>query len=264
MFEFLDRLTYSHRPHRTLPTLAAALGLGLSATAADAQLPSPVELELVLAVDASGSVSNEEFALQILGFADAFRDPEVILAIETVAARGIAVIEMQWANPSSQLVAVDWTLIRTQADALSFADRIERAGRIMYGETAIRQAMTFSRQLIESNGYLGLRRIIDISGDGPTNYGTPPDSTRDELVERGFIINGLAIANEFPDLEVYYRDHVIGGPGSFVVAATDYEDFARAIRFKLLREILGDAVTQNRLKDQVPDPEPILFAGGSN
>lgn len=264
MFQFMDWSINSRRVHVTLPALAAAMGLSLLAAAANAQLPSPVELELVLAVDASGSVSDKEFALQILGFADAFRDPEVISAIETVADRGIAVIEMQWAKPASQLVAVDWTLIRTGADALLFADRVERAGRILYGETAIRQAMTFSQRLIENNGYLGLRQIIDISGDGPTNYGTPPDSTRDELVERGFIINGLAITNESPDLESYYRDHVIGGPGSFVIAATDYEDFARAIKLKLLREILGSVVTQNLLKDHEKEPEPIQFARGSN
>ena len=213
---------------------------------AGAQLPIPVDMELVLAVDASGSVDETEFALQISGLAAAFRDPEVLSAIEVAAQRGIAVTEMQWAAPSNQLVAVDWFLIRTPQDALAFADQIEEAGRIMYGETAIRQAMTFSRTLIATNAYVGARLVIDISGDGPTNYGTPPDSTRDELVEGGFVINALVIANEFPDLETYYQEHVIGGPGSFVLAATDYVDFARAIKLKLIREILGGFVAERR------------------
>ncbi|MCZ6605186.1 MAG: DUF1194 domain-containing protein [Alphaproteobacteria bacterium] len=217
---------------------------------AHAQLPQPVELELVLAVDASGSVDRQEFELQIVGLAEAFRDPEIISAIENFADRGIVVTEIQWAAPSNQIVAVEWTLLRNGSDAIAFADRIEEVGRIMHGETAIRQAMSFSRMLIETNGYLGLRHVVDISGDGPTNYGTPPDSTRDELVERGITINGLVIANEFPNLEDYYRDHVIGGFGSFVIAASDYEDFARAIKIKLLREILGAPITQ------APQAEP--------
>ena len=219
------------------------------------QLAAPVELELVLAVDASGSVSNEEFALQITGLANAFRDPEVISAIEIVGGSGIVVAEMQWASPTNQLVAVDWTLIRNRVDAFLFADKIEQTGRIMYGETALRQAMTFSRTMIETNGYLGLRQVIDISGDGPTNYGTPPDSTRDELVAHGLVINGLTIANEFPDLETYYRDHVIGGAGSFVITAVDYVDFARAIKIKLLREILGAIVSQ---APQRPPNQPLI------
>ena len=219
--------------------LAATLCLGLTAASTAAQSPIPVDLELVLAIDASGSVSAEEFQLQISGFASAFRDAEVIAAIGAVGVGGIAVSEMQWASPSNQVVAVDWTLIRNGQDALAFADKMERTGRIMHGETAIRQAMTFSRFLIDTNIYLGCRRVIDVSGDGPTNYGISPAATRDELVEQGYIINGLAIENEFPDLETYYRDHVIGGAGSFVVAASDYGDFARAIKVKLIREILG-------------------------
>lgn len=225
-------------------------------SATQAQLPRPVELELVLAIDASGSIDNEEFALQITGTANAFRDPAVISAIETVADAGIAVAAMQWASPSNQVVAVDWVLLRNGTDAFAFANRIEQTGRIMFGETAIRQAMSFSREMIATNGFFGLRKVIDVSGDGPTNYGTPPDSTRDELVESGFVVNGLAIVNEFPDLETYYRDHVIGGPGSFVITAVDYADFNRAIKIKLLREILGANITQAPSQH----PGPIIIA----
>jgi hypothetical protein len=225
--------------------LASSLGTSLTPTLALSMQSEPifVDLELVLAIDASGSVSADEFALQIMGFAEAFRDGEVIAAIQAVGDRGIAVIEIQWASPSNQLIAVGWTHLQSRQDALAFADRIEQAGRVMHGETAIRQAMSFGRTLIETNEFIGCRRVIDISGDGPTNYGTPPDSTRDELVGEGYIINGLAIENEFPDLATYYRDHVIGGAGSFVMTAADYGEFSSAIKAKLQREILGCVIS---------------------
>jgi hypothetical protein len=211
---------------------AAAAALPRSATA-----QVPVELELILAVDASGSVSAAEFDLQVQGLAAAFQDPEVVAAIRDAGPAGIAVALVQWSSPGQQTVAVDWSLISDADSAAALARRIVAAGRLIMGETAIDGGLAFSMGLLSTNEFVGRRRIIDISGDGETNWGASPDRMRDRVVAAGITINGLAVANEQPALAEYYRDHVIGGAGAFVVAATDYEDFARAMRTKLVQEI---------------------------
>jgi hypothetical protein len=197
-----------------------------------------LELQLVLAIDASGSVDAREFDLQLRGLAGAFRDPAIVRAIEATQG-GIAVTLMQWSDPGHQLVAVPWTLVHDGASAAAFAARLYAAGRILQGETAIGPALLFAQGLIEAGGLAARRRVVDVSGDGATNWGPDPDAARDRLVAAGTTINGLAIVNEQPHLERYYRDHMIGGTGAFVLTAADYEDYARAIRLKLLREIEG-------------------------
>jgi hypothetical protein len=196
-------------------------------------------VELVLAVDASGSVSSEEFDLQIRGLAAAFRDPEVLAAIQSAGPQGIAVALIQWSSPGQQVVAVDWTLIASRESAELMADKIIAVGRLILGETAIDPAIRFAVAQLQGNAFHGQRQTIDVSGDGATNWGASPDRARDLAVAAGVIINGLAVANEQPDLGGYYRDHVIGGPGAFVITASDYNDFARAMRMKLIEEISG-------------------------
>ena len=208
-------------------------GVGPSA----AERPVPVAIELILAVDASGSVDAAEFDLQTRGLANAFRDPDVVAAIR--GAGGIAVALVQWSGPGHQLVVVDWITVFDNRSAGHFADRIEAAGRLIHGETSITHALRFCMQLFGTNGFSGRRKVIDVSGDGPTNFGIPADAMRDLAAAAGITINGLAILNEWPDLDRYYSDHVIGGPGAFVVTAGDYQDFAKAIRLKLIREIRG-------------------------
>jgi len=224
--------------------VAAQMALWIGVAASPAEEMVPVELELVLALDASGSVDRAEFDLQLRGLADAFRSPGVVAAIRTAAPEGIAVAVVQWAGPGHQILAVGWTEVRDAASAANFADRIEAAGRQMHGETAIAQALGFAMASLESNRFEGRRKVIDLSGDGPTNFGRAPDPMRDRVVSAAITINGLVILNEWPDLDRYFRQHVIGGPGAFVVIATEYRDYADAIRLKLIREIQGVPVAE--------------------
>jgi hypothetical protein len=225
-----------------------ALGLALGpAAAARAQTgePIPVDLELVLLVDVSGSVDQREYALQMLGLAAAFRDPEVHAALEATGERGIAVCLVHWAGNRQQVVVADWTPLADPAGALSFAERIEGVPRRLIGETAIGDALQFAITALETSGFAGFRQVIDISGDGPTNAGRQPAPVRDAAIAAGITINGLAIVNEVADLDQYYREHVIGGPDAFLIVADDYHAFAQAIRDKLIREIGGAALASS-------------------
>jgi hypothetical protein len=225
-------------PHLKIAILAVALALPiLPQCRAAAQIPVP--LELILAVDASGSVSPDEFDLQVKGLAAAFRDPDVISAIRDTGPSGIAVALMQWSSPGHQVMAVNWQVVSDRASGELLAQRIITVGRLILGETAIDRALRFAMAEISNNDYSGRRRVIDLSGDGVTNWGGLPDEARDDAVAAGITINALAIVNEQPDLDQYFQDHVIGGIGAFVVRATDYDDFARAIRLKLIEEIQG-------------------------
>jgi hypothetical protein len=198
-----------------------------------------VDLELVLAIDSSGSVDFEEFELQARGIARAFRNPEVIEAIEGAAPNGIAVSLIQWSGRRQHLVTIDWTHITDAGSAAALAARVESMGRVLIGETAIADALRFAHEQLASGPFRGARQIIDLSGDGMTNAGGDPDPVRDAAALAGITINGLAILNESPSLDRYYAEHVIGGPDAFVMAANNYHDFAHAIRHKLLREIRG-------------------------
>ena len=230
-------------------------------TAGEALPAEAVELELVIAVDASGSVDNDEFALQVEGLANAFRNPRVVAAIEGHGTAGIAVTVMQWSSPGNQIVAVDWTAVADVASASALAERIESAGRLLYGETAIAHALRFARGLFAGDRFDGRRKVIDLSGDGPNNFGGVPRQVRDLAVADGVTINGLAILNEYAELDRYYEAEVIGGPGAFVMAAVDYQDFATAIRNKLVREIVGPPIMLNPPKCPHGARRPTMDAG---
>jgi hypothetical protein len=209
----------------------------MAAPAARAQ--EPVDIELALAVDVSISVDGAELALQRRGLSAAFRDPAIVDAIAGNAA-GVAVMVMIWAGTDQQLVAVDWQHLTDAASTLAFADGIDDALAVdpdLQGKTALGNALYVALQSLDRNAYLGMRRKIDVSGDGRANEGFRPDRVRDYAVLSGVTVNGLAIINDEPYLEQYYRAHVIGGPGAFVMVAADYADFVRAIRRKLLREL---------------------------
>lgn len=197
----------------------------------------PVDLELILAVDCSGSIDNDEFTLQIRGYAEALTHPSVIRAIQSGAYRAIAVTYVQWSGPTIQNQAVDWTLIRDETSARAFAAAMIAARRQIYGGgTSLSGAIDFSRPLF-GRGFEGTRRALDISGDGTNNRGRDPDEARDEALREGVTINGLAILTDFVYLDNYFREHVIGGPGAFVIPAEDFGSFAAAILNKLIREI---------------------------
>jgi hypothetical protein len=204
-----------------------------------------VQLELVLAVDTSSSVSPEEFDLQMRGFATAFRSPEVIAAIAATGRNGVAVTMIQWSDNRRQQVAIEWRLLVDEASILELAGYIDGTPRFLDGGgAAIGGAIEFAMQEIENNAYDGLRKVIDISGDGRANQGAQPDSLRDLAVLQGITINGLAILNEDSSVAGYYRSSVIGGSGAFVMTANDYESFAAAMLQKLIKEIGGVPIAQ--------------------
>ncbi|HIC79907.1 MAG TPA: DUF1194 domain-containing protein [Kiloniellaceae bacterium] len=197
-----------------------------------------VDLELVLAVDASSSVSAEEFDLQMRGFADAFRHPAVASAIRATGELGVAVAMIQWSDNRRQHMAIDWQHLTTADSAQAFAEIIDSTPRFLDGGgTAIGGAIDFAARALDRNGFQGVRRVIDISGDGRANQGAQPSKLRDLAVLRGITINGLAILNEDSSVDAYYRTSVIGGTGAFVMTANNYEDFAAAMLEKLIKEI---------------------------
>ena len=221
----------------------AALATSVILIFASEPRASEVDLELVLAVDASSSVEWDEFRLQMRGIAEAFRDAGVIAAIETAAPNGLAVSLVQWSGVGRFVQAVDWAVVDGEATSRAFAAAVDDAPRLVQGgPTAIGAAIADAARLIQGNVYEGRRRVIDISGDGTTNEGEMPPFVRARVLRAGFTINGLAILNEEPRLDRHYRMGVIGGPGAFLLTADDYDDFARAIRLKLIKEISGPPV----------------------
>jgi hypothetical protein len=196
------------------------------------------DLLLVLAVDASGSVNHTRFELQKRGYAAAFRHPRVLNAIRSGTTQSIAVTMVQWTGPTLQVQVVPWTLIKDEASIHGFANAIEAAPRQLFsGGTSISGAIDFAMLLLPSAPFKGLRRVIDVSGDGSNNRGRIVTAARDDAVRAGIVINGLPILSLEPYLDRYYYDHVIGGPGSFMIPAESYEKFAEAVLRKLILEI---------------------------
>lgn len=232
---------------RLLPALPLLLAGMFFPAAARADIP--VDLELALAVDVSLSIDADEARLQRQGYIEAFRDPYVIGAIRSGVLGRIAVAYFEWAGAGRVRLVVGWTLIDGPDSAHAFADTLGRkfVGSARY--TSISGAIDFALPLFD-NGFEGTRRVIDVSGDGPNNRGRLVSRARDKAVATGVTINGLPILDDgggpfsrfnIPDLDLYYRDCVIGGPGAFLVVAVNYKDFARAIRRKLILEIAGPA-----------------------
>lgn len=211
-----------------------------------------VDLELVLAIDTSGSVDPWEFNLQILGLAEAFRDPEVQAAIAGSTPNGIAVAVVQWSGPTEQALATPWMLVSDRLSAELLATGIEVMGRQFMGRTGIAGALAYALRMLTNNGFVGHRRVIDLSGDGRSNDPHDPAAVRDAAVAAGITVNGLAILTDVPDLDSFYRAHVVGGPDAFLMIAKDYQDFVHAIRRKLLREIRGTPIGAMPLPDARP------------
>ncbi|MEM8838896.1 MAG: DUF1194 domain-containing protein [Pseudomonadota bacterium] len=203
----------------------------------------PVELELVLAIDTSTSVNAREFHLQRQGIADAFRHESVIEAIKVLGGEGIAVTIVQWAGERNHETVVDWTHIRDETDARQFADRVALIERKLRGLTDIGSVIRYSTRSLSTNRFDGVRRVIDISGDG-TNGGKSLPAERLNALLDGITINGLVILEPNPELWEFgliehYQNEVIGGDGAFLMKAQSFEDFAIVIRRKLIREIIG-------------------------
>jgi hypothetical protein len=235
-----------HRMHRERLIPIVAITAVFAAAPAAAQVD--VDLELVLAVDISRSMDYDEQQLQRDGYVEALRHPEVIAAIQSGPVGQIAITYIEWAGPFHQAVVVPWTVVAGEAEAQAFAELVAAAPLVRERGTSISQGLEFSSGLFSSSGANGVRRAIDISGDGPNNMGLPVVPVRDRIVAEGITINGLPIMLKssyafgpysIPNLDVYYEDCVIGGPGAFMITVDDLTRFAVAIRRKLVLEIAG-------------------------
>lgn len=207
-----------------------------------------VDLELILAVDISGSIDHAEAVLQRQGYLRALVDPRIIKIITSGERQKIAVTYMEWAGAHHQQVIADWAVIRDLASAKAFAASIAKTPIATERWTSISSAIDFALKHFKTNPHQGTRRVIDISGDGKNNSGDYLRPARDRAVKAGVVINGLPIMNDRPnpwgmvppkDLDRYYYDNVIGGPGSFIVVARGFKSFGDAVKAKLAREIAG-------------------------
>jgi hypothetical protein len=219
--------------------------LAVLASGGAAKADTPVDLQLVLAVDVSRSIDEVEAELQRRGYVEALTNEHVIDAILSGEHKRIAVCYTEWAGTHYQMVVIDWTMIDSAATARRFSEKLAEAPRTSQSWTAVGAALAFAAQRFENSGYSSKRHVIDISGDGRTNDGPPAEMVRDKLVAQGIVINGLPVMmnrtnfGRPPDagLDKYYEENVIGGPGSFMISAVNFDDFGRAVRTKLIREI---------------------------
>ena len=232
---------------RFLPMAALLLpGVLLPDLRASAAEHSQVDVELVLAVDISYSMDYEELALQREGYILAISSEQFLDAMRRGPIGKIAVTYVEWAGAKEQQVIIPWQVIEGPASADDFARKLRETPIRRAYRTSISEALKFSAALFGSN-YKGLRRVIDVSGDGTNNQGDLIVPTRDEILRKGITINGLPILLktplasmiDLPDLDLYYQDCVIGGPGAFLVPVRERHQFADAIRNKLLLEVAG-------------------------
>ena len=204
-----------------------------------------VDVELVLAVDVSYSMDMDELAIQREGYAQAIISKEFLQALKSLPNGKVSITYFEWAASSDQKIIIPWRLIDGPETADAVASEIMKTPVRRASRTSISGAIYFAMPLFDQDPYHGTRRVIDISGDGPNNNGAPVTPARDEAVSKGIVINGLPIMVKEPsystmdidNLDWYYEDCVIGGPGSFVVPIKDREKFKEAIRTKLLLEV---------------------------
>ena len=206
-----------------------------------------VDVELFLAVDVSRSMMPDELEIQRRGYAAALRNETVIGAIRRGLLGRIAITYVEWAGAYSQTVVVPWTVIETPEDAARVADQITAHFDGAMHRTSISSALLYADEDIETNEFIGLRRVIDVSGDGPNNHGRPVLLARELVLSKGITVNGIPLMTRdafsdqwgIDDLDEYYRRCVIGGPGAFVIPVLEWYQFAEAVRRKLVLEIAG-------------------------
>ena len=236
---------------RAFQRVFAAVAAGLLLAAFSPAMPSPagepipVDIELVIAVDISYSMDYDELALQRGGYITALTSKQFLDALRQGAHGRIAVTYVEWAGANDQQVLVPWQLIDGPAAATAFANKLGEAPIRRAYRTSISGALKFSAALFDRSDFKGIRRVIDVSGDGTNNQGDLIEPTRDDVIAKGITINGLPIMLkvpvtsmiDIPNLDEYYEDCVIGGPGAFVVPARDRKHFVDAIRNKLVLEV---------------------------
>jgi Protein of unknown function (DUF1194) len=229
---------------------------------ADKEAVPSVDVELILAVDVSYSMDMDELAIQREGYAQAIVSKEFLQALKTGPNGKVAVTYFEWAASSDQKIIIPWRVIDGPESADAVANEIMRTPIRRASRTSISGAIYFAMPLFDENPYRGIRRVIDISGDGPNNNGSPVTGARDIALAKGITINGLPIMVKEPsystmdidNLDFYYEDCVIGGPGSFVVSIKDRDKFREAIRSKLILEVAGR--TPERRIVPVAEKEP--------
>jgi hypothetical protein len=212
-----------------------------------ARAAETVDVELILAVDVSLSMSPDELEIQRHGYAAAMADKQVIDAILDGANGRIAVTYIEWAGIHTQRIIVPWTIIASKADADAFSAKLTSEVPQSARRTSISSGILFATDLFAESGLHAVKRVIDVSGDGPNNEGGPVTAARDKAVAQGIIINGLPLmtnngyisAYDLKDLDKYYANCVIGGPGSFMVPVNDWKQFPEAVRRKLVQELAG-------------------------
>lgn len=217
------------------------------AVLASAGRAEEVDLELLLLVDVSRSMSPAELEIQRRGYAEALKSDAVATALGRTMTGRIALAYVEWAGEHRQTVVRDWTLVAGREDLGAFAATLLEARTVTQSRTSIASALRAGAFLIGANEFDGLRRVIDISGDGPNNQGGLVTLARDGVLAEGITINGLPLMTHdgrgaiwrLDDLDTYYARCVIGGPGAFVLPVTDWRDFTAAVTRKLVLEIAG-------------------------
>lgn len=235
----------------TIAALGVATAVPEPGTATEyARLHAPpvaVDVALVLAVDVSQSVDEDELKIQRRGYVDALTSKEVLEAIRTGLHGRIAVTYMEWGSDDQQSVLAPWYVVDGEQSAKEFVAQIAEAPIRNLYRTSISMALRTAAELLETSGTEPVRKVIDISGDGPNNQGPSVEPVRDELVARGIVINGLPLImhdadaawSAQPKVDEYYQDCVIGGAGSFMIPVAGLENFNNALKMKLILEIAG-------------------------
>ena len=225
---------------------AAGLAVGVW-DAGTAGAAEPVDVELILAVDVSLSMSPDELEIQRHGYAAALTDPQVTQAIADGAYGKIGLTYFEWAGNATQHLIVPWTAIASPADAEAFAAKLTANPPNSARRTSISGAIEYGIDLFAESPFRSFKRVIDISGDGPNNQGTPVQIARELAVGQGIVINGLPLMtrggyssiDDVTELDRYYADCVIGGPGAFMIPVNDWPQFPEAVRRKLVLELAG-------------------------
>jgi len=224
-----------------------------------------VDVELLLLVDVSRSMTPRELEIQRRGYAEALRSGAVYRAIRAGLLQRVALAYVEWAGVHGQRAIVPWRLVESQADLDAVAAALTADFTGAMRRTSIASALLYGRDSLAENRYLGLRRVIDVSGDGPNNAGPPVLEARAQVLAAGITVNGLPLMTReglggqwhLDDLDVYYRECVIGGPGAFVIPVLDWADFADAVRRKLVLELAGPGLDIGPATLAAPDPIPV-------
>jgi hypothetical protein len=260
--------------------LLAAVAAPLAMSAPAPATPQAVDLELVLATDNSQSIDRSEALLQRQGIAAAFKHPDVVRAIQSGTYGRIAVAYIDWSSLPFTKLTLDWRIVSDKTSADAFADALLRAPYVYGQGTAIGETLALAAQLIESNAIQGTQRSIDVSGDGPNNTGPAVHRVRDEIIARRITVNGLPVISTgeygqgdwgiyYGELENYYLNCVIGGPRAFAIPAKGFQEFAEAVRRKLVLEISDIETSRPRVlktgaAPSPPQPRVPAPPGGSN